>query len=145
VLLLGSLAVAGMLWRRAQRECTARAVAHEPARNPLDLPAALLFAGLFVLFAALTNFVTETFGAGGLRWLSFAAGLSDIDPFVLSLLAGNFSVSEAAMTAAVLIASGSNNLLKAAYALALSRRRALLPEALWLALTLLLSLACTLG
>jgi hypothetical protein len=49
------------------------------------------------------------------------------------------------MTAAVLIASGSNNLLKAAYALALSRRRALLPAALWLALTLLLSLACTLG
>ena len=94
-----------------------------------------------VLFAAVTHFVTETFGASGLRWLSFAAGFSDIDPFVLSLLAGHFSVSETAITAAVLIASGSNNLLKAGYALALSRRRALLPAALWLALTLLLSLA----
>lgn len=142
-LLLGSLAVAGLLWRRAQRESPAPTVAHEPPRNPLDLPVALLFAALFVLFAAVTNFVTETFGASGLRWLSFAAGLSDIDPFVLSLLAGHFAVSEAAITAAVLIASGSNNLLKAGYALALSRRRALLPAALWLVLTLLLSLAWT--
>ncbi len=45
------------------------------------------------------------------------------------------------MTTVVLDASGSNNLLKAGYALALSRRRALLPAALWLVLTLLLSLA----
>ena len=67
-------------------------------------------------------------------------GFSDIDPFVLSLLAGHFQVSEAAIITAILIASGSNNLLKADYALTLSRQRAMWPAAAWLVLTLLLSL-----
>jgi len=94
-----------------------------------------------VAFAAITKFVTTDFGATGLHVLSFLVGFSDIDPFVLSLLAGHFHVSEANIVGAVLIASGSNNLLKAGYALALSRQRAMLPTASWLAMTLLISLA----
>jgi uncharacterized membrane protein (DUF4010 family) len=67
-----------------------------------------------------------------LRLLSFIVGLTDIDPFILSLLAGKFQAPEAAITAAVLIASGSNNLLKAAYAVVLGRNRSVIPAALWL-------------
>ena len=138
VLFAISLGVTWLLWRRAGD------AVGEPtslgSRNPLDLPVALLFAALFVAFAALTGFVTSHFGVGGLNVLSFVVGLSDIDPFVLSLLAGHFQVSDAAVIHAVLIASGSNNLLKAGYALALSRRRGMLPAAAWLVLSLLLSL-----
>ena len=139
LLLAGSLAVAAWLWQRGRGATvvTTRLAPH----NPLDLPVAFLFAGLFVAFAALTAFVTGHYGATGLHVLSFLVGFSDIDPFVLSLLAGHYPIGDPAITAAILIASGSNNLLKAGYALALSRQRSMLPAAAWLVLSLLLSLA----
>ncbi len=113
----------------------------EPAAaNPLDLPVAFLFAALFVFFAAVTNAVTTRFGIGGLHVLSFAVGFSDIDPFILSLLDGKFQVGTQAVVNAILIASASNNILKAAYALILSRRKAALPAAGWLLFCTVLSL-----
>lgn len=135
------MAVTAWLSGRGKRQSPHVAKATLVPRNPLDLPVAFLFAGLFVAFAAITKFVTTDFGATGLHVLSFLVGFSDIDPFVLSLLAGHFHVGEANIVGAVLIASGSNNLLKAGYALALSRQRAMLPTATWLAMTLLISLA----
>ena len=60
------------------------------------------------------------------------SGFSDIDPFIFSLLDGKFQVGLGAIVSAVLIASASNNLLKAAYAMTLSRSRAILPAAAWL-------------
>ena len=129
-LFAASLALAGVLAWRARGASTQ---AHPAvSANPLDLPVAFLFAGLFVLFAFITQLVTTRFGASGLHVLSFAVGFSDIDPFILSLLDGKFAVSPQAVTAAILIASASNNLLKAAYALGFSRNRAMLPAALWL-------------
>ncbi len=145
LLLAGSLGVAAWLWRHARAATTSAPAAASAAgatqRNPLDLPVAFLFAGLFVAFAAITVFVTSHFGANGLHVLSFMVGFSDIDPFVLSLLAGHFQVQPAAVIAAILIATGSNNLLKAGYALVLSRRRTMLPAAAWLLLTMIVSLA----
>ena len=134
-----SLAFAFLLARRAKPQ--APPVAQPPvASNPLDLPIAFVFAGLFVGFAALTQFVTGHFGAAGLRVLSFVVGFSDIDPFILSLLTGKFVIDRAGIVIAILIASGSNNLLKAGYAMILSRQRSMLAPACWLLLTLLLSL-----
>ncbi len=140
VLLAGSLAVAWWLGHRLAPVQPQPAAAKLGPHNPLDLPVALLFAGLFVAFAALTAFVTRNFGATGLHVLSFLVGFTDIDPFVLSLLAGHYQVSDASVTTAILIASGSNNLLKAGYALALSRLRAMWPAAAWLVLTLIVSI-----
>ncbi|ODV12496.1 MAG: hypothetical protein ABT20_03725 [Rubrivivax sp. SCN 70-15] len=139
LLCAGSLAVAGWLWQRGRGAVAV--AAHLAPHNPLDLPVAFLFAGLFVAFAALTAFVTGHYGAAGLHVLSFLVGFSDIDPFVLSLLAGHYQVGDAAIIAAILIASGSNNLLKAGYAMLLSRQRTMLPAAAWLVASLLLSLA----
>ena len=86
-------------------------------RSPLELGTAFLFAALFVVMMVLTQYVTAHFGQKGLELLSFVVGLTDIDPFVLSLLTGEYHVTGVQITAAIMIAAGSNNLLKAAYAL----------------------------
>lgn len=130
ILFAASLAAAALL---AWHGRSGASRAHDAvSANPLDLPVAFLFAVLFVVFAAATNFVTQNYGAGGLHVLSFMVGFSDIDPFIFSLLAGKFQVSAGAIVSAVLIASASNNLLKAIYAMVLSRSRTMLPAAAWL-------------
>jgi uncharacterized membrane protein (DUF4010 family) len=142
-LFVASLAVAGAIaWRARGAQTQSHAAV---SSNPLDLPVAFLFAALFVVFAAITQFVTARFGAAGLHVLSFVVGFSDIDPFILSLLAGKFAVSASAVTGAVLIASASNNLLKAAYALAFSRSRKMLPAAAWLGITAAVSFVIALS
>ncbi|RUM63564.1 MAG: beta-carotene 15,15'-monooxygenase, partial [Sulfurimonas sp.] len=85
--------------------------------NPLELGTAFLFAVLFVVMMSVTTYVTQTYGLQGLKILSFITGLSDIDPFVLSLLTGEYGVTQDQIVAAILIAAGSNNLLKGVYAL----------------------------
>ncbi|WP_457595759.1 MgtC/SapB family protein [Hydrogenimonas sp.] len=86
-------------------------------KNPLELGTALVFAALFVIMMVITQYVTRHYGSSGLEILSFVVGFTDIDPFVLSLLTGKYDVTSLQVTAAVMIASGSNNLLKALYAL----------------------------
>ena len=85
--------------------------------NPLELGTAFIFAALFVFMIAVTQFVTRDYGASGLKLLSFVVGFTDIDPFILSLLTGKYSVASQEIYAAILIAAGSNNILKAFYAL----------------------------
>lgn len=128
-----SLLVAGVLaWRGRARPAPSSQASI--STNPLDLPVAFLFAFLFVFFAGLTHLITTRFGVTGLHVLSFVVGFSDIAPFVLSLLAGKFAVSLGVLSSAVLIASASNNLLKAAYAIAFSRSRQMISAASWLIL-----------
>lgn len=111
------------------------------AQHPLEFNAALLFAFLFVLFAAATNYVVGEYSYRGLHAMAFIVGLTDIDPFVLSLLTGRMHVDLNSMIDAVLIATASNNLLKAGYALVLARNRSVLPACIWLALLAVLTLA----
>ena len=63
----------------------------------------------------ISNFVVDNFGATGLNILSLIIGFTDIDPFVLSLLAGKYNIDSFAVASAVIIAAGSNNILKAVY------------------------------
>ncbi|HFQ89918.1 MAG TPA: DUF4010 domain-containing protein [Desulfobulbus sp.] len=85
--------------------------------NPLELGTAFLFAALFIVMIMLTHAVTRHYGVGGLKIFSFLAGFTDIDPFILSLLTGKYTVGHQELFAAILISAGSNNILKAAYAL----------------------------
>jgi uncharacterized membrane protein (DUF4010 family) len=92
-------------------------------RNPLELNAAVLFAVLFAVVSFATKYVLEYFNDVGLRMLSFVVGLSDITPFVVSLLQGDFGIADHQIVQAIVIASASNNLLKLAYTYALGSRR----------------------
>ena len=92
--------------------------------NPLELGTAFLFAFLFVAMAIITHFVLVQYGNLGLNVLSFIVGFTDVDPFVLSILSSKFEVSTLGATTAILIASGSNNILKALYAYVFSKNKA---------------------
>ncbi len=113
-----------------------RAVAAYPG-NPLQLTTALVFAALFVIISVLTTWVQGAAGQVGLFALAAVVGVTDVDPFVLSVAqhhAASFALAPAA--AAILIAASSNNVLKAVYAYVFSRR-----YASWLAAVTLLLLA----
>lgn len=104
-------------------------VAQAP-RNPLELNAAALFAVLFVIISVLSSWVKSRFGEAGIEVLAAVVGVTDIDPFVLSIAQGVAApLPIAAAAAAVLIAGASNNLLKAGYAAAFAGVRASLPAA----------------
>ncbi len=96
-------------------------------KNPLEFKTALIFAVLFVLFAAITKFVLASYGSGGLNVLSFVVGVTDIDPFLLSLFMGKFEVSITEIAIATIIAVTSNNLMKMIYGLSFGSKSIRLP------------------
>ena len=100
-------------------------------KNPLELGTAFLFAILFVIMMLVTNFVMQHYGSNGLKLLSFSVGFTDIDPFVLSLLTGKYSVADTQLVSAIIIAAGSNNILKAVYALWFGGVKGGLQAAIW--------------
>lgn len=85
-------------------------------KNPLEFKTALLFATLFVVFGLVTEIVLNNFGQSGLHILSVIVGVTDIDPFLVSLFTGKYSIGIEAIAAATLIAITSNNILKLGYA-----------------------------
>ena len=85
--------------------------------NPLEFKTALVFAGLFILFGLITGMVNTNYGTAGVNTLSFIVGVTDIDPFILNLFQSRWNIDNAVLTAAVLNAITSNNLLKMVYGL----------------------------
>ncbi len=100
--------------------------------NPLQLGSALVFAMLFVAVSMLTTLAQHYLGRAGIFALAGVVGITDIDPFVLSLAqSGAAQIGVTTAAAAILIATSSNNLLKALYAVVFSRRReSIVPAAL---------------
>ncbi len=88
-------------------------------KNPLEFKTALVFAFLFLFFTLLTHYVLQSFGHQGLQILSFIVGVTDIDPFLLSLFTGKYQILLPTLVKAVLIATLSNNLMKLFYVLSL--------------------------
>jgi len=113
--------------------------------NPLELKTAFIFAFLFVAMMVTTQFVTQHYGKSGLEILSFVVGFTDIDPFVLSILTGKFNVTTLQIVTAIMIAAGSNNLLKAIYALWFGGVKNSYKSALWIAFLGVATIAFGLG
>jgi uncharacterized membrane protein (DUF4010 family) len=116
------------------------------SQNPLELGAATIFAVLFVLTSLLSTWVKTEFGLAGIYSLAAVVGVTDIDPFVLNLAQGGTSgVSASAIAAAILIASSSNNLLKAAYAVSFAGGRATKASAIALVILAIAGIAAALA
>jgi uncharacterized membrane protein (DUF4010 family) len=125
-------------WRRPRARSTKTNLAVLP-KNPLQIPAALIFAALIVVISVISAWVHGAFGESGILVLSAVVGASDIDPFVLNIAQGGVAgMSIANLSAAVLIAASSNNVAKAAYAIGFGGMTAARrPAAMLLALALL--------
>jgi uncharacterized membrane protein (DUF4010 family) len=95
------------------------------AHNPLEIGTAVLFAALFVGISVVTQLATQYLGRAGVYGLAAIIGMVDIDPFILSLTqtAGQ-STPMLVAAVAVILASGSNNLLKGIYGFVFGERRA---------------------
>ena len=117
-------------WSRRERSVPA-AIANVTPANPLQLGTALTFAMLFVIIALASAWVGASFGQRGLYALAAITGITDINPFVLSLAQGGVGgMSLRALATAILIAVASNNMLNACYALLFGGVRACLRPAL---------------
>ncbi len=117
------LAIAG-LWYWITGAQTDHGSSVRRSSNPLELGTALVFAGFFVLISVVSAWARSQYGVTGVYLLAAIVGVSDIDPFVLSLAehaTGDMPVS-VGMTA-ILIATSSNNLLKAGYTVAFAGGR----------------------
>jgi uncharacterized membrane protein (DUF4010 family) len=90
--------------------------------NPFELTPALFFAFLFVALGVVTSLVREWFGGVGLLILAFVVGVADIDPFLLSLVAGAPEATHM-LVRAILIAMMGNTLAKGAYFIVLAKGR----------------------
>ena len=114
----------------------------EAPSNPLEFGAAAVFAALFILVSLASTWAVARFGTAGVYILAAIVGVSDIDPFVLSLAQnGAGQISVAVGTVAILLATSSNNVLKAAYVVGYSPGR----DMIWAIAALVALATCGVG
>jgi uncharacterized membrane protein (DUF4010 family) len=93
-------------------------------KNPLELRAAALFALLFLAMLIATRLAAVHLGSAGVYSLAALMGLSDVDPFIMGMTQAAGAVTSLPVaSASIVIAAASNNVIKGAYAFALSDRK----------------------
>jgi uncharacterized membrane protein (DUF4010 family) len=88
-------------------------------QNPFEIRPAIGFALLFVILSVVTGLVRSTIGDSGLLGLSAIVGVTDIDPFILSLIQGSDGMVPI-LNSAIILAMMSNTIAKAIYFYSLS-------------------------
>ncbi len=83
-------------------------------QNPFEIRPAVIFAFLFVLLSIVTIWVKQFFGSSGLLALSAIVGVTDIDPFILSIISRQLPV-ENIISSAIIISMMSNTIVKGIY------------------------------
>jgi uncharacterized membrane protein (DUF4010 family) len=114
--------LAGWFWTRLPDAGSRDNAKTVPAKNPLELSAAFLFALVFVILLAATHYAVVYLGRGGVYGLAVLTGVSDIDPFVLGLTQSAATPLGLA-AGGIMIAAASNNVVKGGYAFAFADRK----------------------
>lgn len=114
----------GLLWSRDGKGADSK-ITNQEIKNPLELGTAFLFGFVCVLMIIATHLAETYLGKSGIFALAGIVGFSDVDPFVMGLAQTMSNPSNLDIAAiAILITTGSNNLIKGVYAAALSTKRA---------------------
>jgi len=124
LLLAAGALLAGWLWTRRPDEGAAKSTQPFQPKNPLEVGAAFLFAGMFVGMLFITHYALIYLGRAGLFALAGVMGVTDVDPFILSLAAPSATLTPVSLASgAIVIAAASNNLVKGIYAYVFADRR----------------------
>jgi len=124
LLLAAAALLGGWLWMQLPDQGGAKEEQKFQPKNPLELGAAFLFAGLFVGMLYITHLALLHLGRAGLFALAGIMGVTDVDPFILSLAESSSSLTPVALAGgAIAIAAASNNLIKGIYAYGFADRR----------------------
>ncbi len=117
-LLLGAATmVVGFAWSRLPDRIGGEVEREYLTRNPLEIGSAFLFAAIFLLALVATGVVLQHFGAVGIYTLAALMGVTDVDPFIMSLTqTAGAATPIAAAAAAIVVATASNNAIKGIYA-----------------------------
>ncbi|NMB80709.1 MAG: DUF4010 domain-containing protein, partial [Ignavibacteria bacterium] len=86
----------------------------EKLQNPFEIRPAFIFALLFVALSFITGLVKEYFGQSGILSLSIVVGVTDVSPFVLSLV-NSSGFTTVTIVSAILVSMMSNTIMKGAY------------------------------
>jgi uncharacterized membrane protein (DUF4010 family) len=141
LLLAAAALLGGWLWTRVSDNGASKGEQAFKPKNPLELSAAFFFAALFVGMLFVTHVALLHLGRDGLFALAGVMGVTDVDPFILSLAASNATLTPVALAGgAIVIAAASNNLIKGVYAYGLADRRTGLQALVLLAILSLLGL-----
>lgn len=118
---LALLGGAGILLSLSMFQKDAATIKYEgpELHNPFEIRPAIGFALLFILLSVVTGFILSTIGNSGLLGLSAIVGVSDIDPFILSLIQGSDGTMQI-LTSAIVLAMMSNTIAKGIYFWSLS-------------------------
>ena len=117
LILAGCAAAAGFLWSRRKDGSSGHPHRKFEDNNPLELRAAFFFAGIFLLILVLTKLAFSYFGNSGAYILGAVLGVSDVDPFVMSMTqTESFANEPNVIAGAIVIAAASNNVAKGIYA-----------------------------
>ncbi|MGA7673582.1 MAG: DUF4010 domain-containing protein [Rhizomicrobium sp.] len=128
--LLGA-AISFFEWRRVPKQKLDTDLGIAPT-NPLQIMTALIFAVLFVFISLISAWAKSALGSAGLFAVAAAVGVADIDPYVINIAQGGVAgLTVQTLSAAILIAASSNNIIKAIYTVsfggfAATRRAAIL-------------------
>jgi uncharacterized membrane protein (DUF4010 family) len=125
LLTLGAIGLAGgWLWTRRPDKQPVEVKKQYVPRNPLELWVAFLFGGIFVAMLVLTAWAVVHLGQRGVFGLAAVMGVTDVDPFVLSLTQSAGALTSLTLAAGgILIATASNNAVKACYAFGFANRK----------------------
>ncbi|HLK49728.1 MAG TPA: MgtC/SapB family protein [Bryobacteraceae bacterium] len=124
-LVLAALALGGgWLWTHLPDEHSGAVQREFEPKNPLEMRAALFFAGLFLAMLVATQLVVMYLGKAGVYSLGAIMGVSDVDPFIMGMTqAGGSTTPLTVAASAILIAAASNNVMKGVYAYSISDRK----------------------
>lgn len=122
--LSGLAIIVGWIWSRRPDARVDEVKREFEPNNPLELPAAFLFALLFLAMLVATQLAVRYLGTAGVKILAAIMGVTDVDPFIMGMTQAAGSLTPLKVAgAAVLIAAASNNLMKGIYAYSLADRK----------------------